>query len=84
MCQRTLAASKIAVKDGPKGRRNVFRNDREATSSDGRGIVQAAEKWKIDFAIDGVDGIELRHLYRNMAWLGERIIQIGLDPLSAR
>jgi hypothetical protein len=48
------------------------------------GSDRAAEKWKIDFAIDGVDDIELQHLYRSMAWLGERIIQIGSDPLTAR
>ena len=48
------------------------------------GSDRSAEKWKVDFAIEGVDGIELQHLYRSMAWLGERSIQIGSDPLTAR
>ena len=48
------------------------------------GSDRSAEKWKMDFAIEGVDGIELQHLYRSMAWLGERSIQIGSDPLTAR
>ena len=47
------------------------------------GSDRAAEKWKDDFVIAGVDDIELHHLYRSMAWLGERIIQRGSDPLTA-
>ena len=47
------------------------------------GSDRAAEKWKDDFVIAGVDDIELHHLYRSMAWLGERIIQHGSDPLTA-
>lgn len=35
------------------------------------GSDRAAEKWKDDYAINGVDGLELHHLYRAMAWLGE-------------
>lgn len=35
------------------------------------GSDRAAEKWKEGYIIDGVDGIELHHLYRAMAWLGE-------------
>ena len=48
------------------------------------GSDRAAEKWKAGFVIDGVDGIALHHLYRSMAWLGERIIQMGSDPLTER
>jgi len=47
------------------------------------GSDRAAEKWKDDFVIAGVGDIELHHLYRSMAWLGERIIQHGSDPLTA-
>jgi transposase len=47
------------------------------------GSDRAAEKWKDDFVITGVDGIELHHLYRSMAWLGEKIIQHGSDPFTA-
>ena len=35
------------------------------------GSDRAAEKWKEDYAIDGVDELSLHHLYRAMAWLGE-------------
>ena len=27
-------------------------------------------RWREDYRIDGVDGLELHHLYRAMAWLG--------------
>jgi hypothetical protein len=32
---------------------------------------RAAEKWREDYAITGVDGLQLHHLYRAMAFLGE-------------
>lgn len=48
------------------------------------GSDRAAEKWKEDFRIEGVDAIDLQHLYRSMAWLGERLSQLGSDPLTAR
>jgi hypothetical protein len=35
------------------------------------GSDRAAEKWKDGYAIEGVAGLELQHLYRAMAWLGE-------------
>src|SRR5674476_1702539 len=31
----------------------------------------AAEKWKDDYAIEGVADLDLHHLYRAMAWLEE-------------
>src|SRR3954469_23166763 len=37
-----------------------------ATGSD-----RAAQRWKADYLIDGADDIDLHHLYRTMAWLGE-------------
>jgi hypothetical protein len=37
------------------------------------GSDRAAEKWKDDYAIEGVAGLELQHLYRAMAWLGEAL-----------
>jgi len=36
-----------------------------ATGSD-----RAADKWKADYALDGVAALQLHHLYRAMAWLG--------------
>lgn len=35
------------------------------------GSDRAAEKWKEDYAIEGVEELSLHHLYRAMAWLGE-------------
>jgi hypothetical protein len=32
---------------------------------------RAAEKWRDDYHLPGVDGLGLHHLYRAMAWLGE-------------
>jgi Transposase DDE domain len=35
------------------------------------GSDRAAEKWKRDYRIEGCDALQLHHLYRAMAWLGE-------------
>ena len=35
------------------------------------GSDRAAEKWKDDYALEGVGDLDLHHLYRAMAWLGE-------------
>ena len=35
------------------------------------GSDRAAERWREDYAIAGLEGLELHHLYRAMAWLGE-------------
>src|ERR1700682_456094 len=35
------------------------------------GSDRAADKWKEDYPISQADGLELHHLYRAMAWLGE-------------
>ena len=37
------------------------------------GSDRAADKWKEDYLIDGIEGLELHHLYRAMAWLGEEL-----------
>jgi hypothetical protein len=34
---------------------------------------RAADKWKRDYRIEGVDDLQLHHLYRAMAWLGEEL-----------
>jgi Transposase DDE domain len=39
-----------------------------ATGSD-----RAGQRWKEDYRIDGADDLELHHLYRAMAWLGEEL-----------
>ena len=51
------------------------------------GSDRAAEKWKEDYAIDGASGLDLHHLYRAMAWLGEVLPeerQTGATPFAPR
>jgi len=48
---------------------------------------RAAEKWREDYLIPEVDDLELQHLYRAMAWLGEELDaseQAGATPFSPR
>ena len=35
------------------------------------GSDRAADRWREDYRIAGIDGLDLHHLYRAMAWLGE-------------
>ena len=37
------------------------------------GSDRAADKWKSDYQIEGCDDLQLHHLYRAMAWLGEEL-----------
>src|SRR5215212_8125976 len=37
------------------------------------GSDRAADKWKNDYALEGVADLQLHHLYRAMAWLGEEL-----------
>jgi transposase len=51
------------------------------------GSDRAAEKWKQDYSIAGVDALALHQLYRAMAWLGEVLPaseQEGATPFVAR
>ncbi len=51
------------------------------------GSDRAAEKWRTDYQIDGCDGLQLHHLYRAMAWLGEELPpdqQAGKTPFAPR
>lgn len=53
----------------------------------GGGSDLAAERWREDYAIAGLAGIELHHLYRTMAWLGEALPerdQDGTVPFAPR
>jgi transposase len=43
------------------------------------GSDRAAEKWKNDYTIDGVGELDLHHLYRAMAWLGEELPKAQQD-----
>src|SRR6266446_5631527 len=49
------------------------------------GSDRAAEKWRADYRIDGTEGLQLHHLYRAMAWLGEPLTdQTGASRLAPR
>ena len=51
------------------------------------GSDRAAEKWKNDYAIEGAGDLDLHHLYRAMAWLGEPLAkdrQDGATPFAPR
>ncbi len=51
------------------------------------GSDRAADRWRDDHRIDGADGIELHHLYRTMAWLGDELPKAQQDaatPFSPR
>ncbi|MGP8244378.1 MAG: hypothetical protein ACLQVN_07640 [Bryobacteraceae bacterium] len=51
------------------------------------GSDRAAEKWKQDYAISGVDSLALHQLYRAMAWLGDPLPeseQNGATPFVVR
>jgi transposase len=37
------------------------------------GSDRAADKWRTDYQIEGCDSLQLHHLYRAMAWLGEEL-----------
>ena len=51
------------------------------------GSDRAADKWRTDYQIDGCDALQLHHLYRVMAWLGEELPQDqqqGKTPFAPR
>src|SRR6516164_4205995 len=49
------------------------------------GSDRAAEKWRADYRIEGAEALQLHHLYRAMAWLGEPLAdQAGASELTPR
>jgi hypothetical protein len=51
------------------------------------GSDRAADKWRNDYVLDGCDSLQLHHLYRAMAWLGEELAtdqQDGRTPFAPR
>ena len=51
------------------------------------GSDRAADRWREDYRIDGVEDLDLHHLYRAMAWLGEELPadqQDGATPFAPR
>jgi hypothetical protein len=48
------------------------------------GSDRSCEKWLADYRIDGIDELQLHHLYRAMAWLGEETAPAGRGALAPR
>jgi len=49
------------------------------------GSDRSCDKWRRDYVINGVDGLDLHHLYRAMAFVGEEITdQKNATPFSPR
>ena len=46
------------------------------------GSDRAAGRWRQDYRIEGVEGLDLHHLYRAMAWLGEELSEDEEDGAS--
>ncbi|MEJ2375483.1 MAG: IS1634 family transposase [Pseudolabrys sp.] len=53
----------------------------------GGGSDRAADRWREDYRIEGAESLDLHHLYRAMAWLGEELPadqQDGHTPFAPR
>lgn len=48
------------------------------------GSDRACEAWMADYAIPGIDGLQLHHFYRAMAWLGEETGPAAEGALAPR
>jgi hypothetical protein len=48
------------------------------------GSDRSCEKWITDYRIAGINGLQLHHLYRAMAWLGEEIAPAAAGTLAPR
>ena len=48
------------------------------------GSDRDGSSWMADYDIAGVDGLELHHFYRAMAWLGEELEEKRADALAPR
>ena len=48
------------------------------------GSDRAADRWRLDYRIGGVEGLDLHHLYRAMAWLGGELAEDQQDACQWR
>ena len=48
------------------------------------GSDRDCSSWMVDYDIAGVDGLDLHHFYRAMAWLGEELEEQPADALAPR
>src|SRR5208282_3793442 len=47
------------------------------------GSDRAADRWREDYRIEAVEGLDLHHLYRAMAWLGEELAEDQQDGATS-
>jgi hypothetical protein len=84
-CRRTIEDLAASRKHGFSLERAVFLTVLHRLFSGGSD--RAADRWREDYAINGVEGLDLHHLYRAMAWLGEELAedqQYGATPFAPR
>ncbi|TVR78603.1 MAG: IS1634 family transposase, partial [Rhodospirillales bacterium] len=48
------------------------------------GSDRACEAWMVDYAIPGIEGLQLHHFYRAMTWLGEETGPVAEGALAPR
>jgi hypothetical protein len=44
------------------------------------GVIEPLQRWREDYLIPGSEGLELHHLYRAMAFLGDTIEELDQPP----
>jgi hypothetical protein len=75
---------RAVIEDVAKGRRHGFALERAIFLTVlhrlmGGGSDLAADRWREDYRIAGAAALELHHLYRAMAWLGEELPAMEQD-----
>jgi hypothetical protein len=75
---------RAVIEDVAKGRRHGFALERAIFLTVlhrlmGGGSDLAADRWREDYRIAGAEALELHHLYRAMAWLGEELPAMEQD-----
>src|SRR6516164_9243451 len=95
-----VAVGRAVCRQGPDGERRSGRHGDQGCGPPDRagfltvlhrlfvsGSDRAADRWREDYAIAGIAGLDLHHLYRAMAWLGEELPakeQDGRTPFAPR
>src|SRR5918996_1692097 len=81
---RCLRGCRAVIEDVAKKRKHDFALERAVFLTVlhrlmGGGSDLAADRWREDYRIAGAEALELHHLYRAMAWLGEVLPDPGQD-----
>jgi hypothetical protein len=88
----TATGCRAVIEDVAKQRKHDFALERAVFLTVlhrlmGGGSDLAADRWREDYRIAGAEALELHHLYRAMAWLGEELAeqeQDGRTPHAPR